>query len=86
MKSAIVSFCLAALALPAFAANCSGLPSVSDLKNLLAKAPTTGGDEGGLFHGRREWAVVVNREGQVCAVAVSTTDPTQVTRKMPTIA
>jgi uncharacterized protein GlcG (DUF336 family) len=60
------------------AATCSNLPGVDQLKSLLAKAPNDGGDEGGLFHGKREWAVVVNREGQVCAVAVSTSDPTQV--------
>lgn len=64
---------------PAFpAASCSSLPGVDDLKKLLAKAPGEGGDEGGLFHGSREWAVVVNREGQVCAVAASMSDPTQV--------
>lgn len=66
---------LAQLAAPAEAASCSELPGVNELKSLLAKAPTTGGDEGGLFHGRREWAVVVDRQGRVCAVAVSTSDP-----------
>lgn len=60
------------------AAKCPGLPSASQLHDLLVKAPNTGGDEGGLFHGKREWAAVVNREGQVCAVAVSTSDPYQV--------
>jgi len=60
------------------AANCANLPGVDQLKSLLGKAPNDGGDEGGLFHGKREWAAVVNREGQVCAVAVSTSDPTQV--------
>ncbi len=60
------------------AGDCSAVPGVDQLKSLLAKAPVNGGDEGGLFHGKREWAVVVNREGQVCAVAVSTADPTQV--------
>jgi uncharacterized protein GlcG (DUF336 family) len=68
----------AVLALPAFAASCSELPGAGDLKNLLRKAPGNGGDEGGLFHGARQWAAVVNRDGQVCAVAVSMTDPTQV--------
>ncbi len=60
------------------AADCSSLPGVDQLKTMLAKVPDSGGDEGGLFHGRREWAAVVNREGQVCAVAASTSDPTQV--------
>lgn len=63
---------------PACAADCSTLPGVDQLKSLLNKAPDNGGDEGGMFHGRREWAVVVNREGQVCAAAASTSDPTQV--------
>ncbi len=58
--------------------NCSNLPGVDQLKALLAKAPVDGGDEGGLFHGKREWAAVVDREGQVCAVSVSTSDATQV--------
>ncbi len=78
-------FCLASLAgavlfsAPVFAAaDCSSLPGVDQLKSLLAKAPNDGGDEGGLFHGKREWVAVVNREGQVCAVAASTSDPTQV--------
>jgi uncharacterized protein GlcG (DUF336 family) len=26
------------------------------------------GEAGGLFHGRAEWAAIVNRKGQVCAV------------------
>ncbi|HJT90203.1 MAG TPA: heme-binding protein [Bryobacteraceae bacterium] len=65
-------------AMPVAAANCSSLPGASQLKSLLAKAPNEGGDEGGLFHGRREWAVTVDRDGQVCAVAASTSDPTQV--------
>src|SRR5581483_910379 len=70
---------IAFAAVPVFAAaDCSSLPGVDQLKSLLTKAPDSGGEEGGLFHGRREWAVVVNREGQVCAVAASTSDPTQV--------
>lgn len=63
---------------PLAAADCSSLPGTDQLKSLLMKAPADGGDEGGLFHGKREWAVDVNREGQVCAVAASTSDPTQV--------
>lgn len=81
MKYAIVLSCaawLGAWALPLSAAGCSDLPGVNELKSLLGKAPTDGGDEGGLFHGRREWAVVVNRQGLVCAVAASMGDPTQV--------
>jgi len=41
-------------------------------------APSHDGDAGGLFHGMRMWAAVVNRNGELCAVATSTKDPTQV--------
>lgn len=77
--ASILALAAGCAAAPAFAAsNCSNLPGVDDLKKLLTKAPGDGGDEGGLFHGTREWAVVVNRQGQVCAVAASMADPTQV--------
>jgi uncharacterized protein GlcG (DUF336 family) len=72
---------LAALSIPCFAdkpANCNGLPSANQLKNLLQQAPSTGGDAGGLFHGTRMWAAVVNRNGEICAYATSTNDPSQV--------
>src|SRR5262245_5794609 len=59
-------------------ANCSALPSAADLKGWLAAAPSSGGDAGGLFHGTRMWAAVVNRTGEVCAYATSTDDPSQV--------
>jgi uncharacterized protein GlcG (DUF336 family) len=58
--------------------DCSGLPSVAQLKAMLASAPSTGGSAGGLFLGQRMWGAVVNRSGEVCAVATSTSDPTQV--------
>jgi uncharacterized protein GlcG (DUF336 family) len=51
---------------------------VAQLKTMLAAAPSAGGSAGGLFLGQRMWAVVVNRSGEVCAAATSTTDPTQV--------
>jgi uncharacterized protein GlcG (DUF336 family) len=38
-------------------------------------APSEGGDAGGLTGGKFEWAAVVNREGELCAVAVATGDP-----------
>lgn len=60
-----------------FAADCPHLPSAGQLHDLLVKAPSTGGEEGGFFHGKREWGVVVNRQGEVCAIAVSTSDATQ---------
>src|SRR5690348_11111096 len=59
------------------AAGCPDVPGVGQLKSLLSKAPSANGDIGGLFHGRREWAVTVNREGELCAVAASMDDPTQ---------
>ncbi len=62
-------------------ANCSGLPSASQLKALLKAAP--GGpnhspDAGGLFHGDRMWGAVVNRDGILCAYATNQDDPSQV--------
>lgn len=62
----------------AWAGDCSGLPSESQLKGFLAAAPGTGGDAGGLFHGNLMWAAVVNRNGELCAYTTSTSDPTQV--------
>jgi len=49
-------------------AGCADLPSSADVARLLRMAPDSGGDAGGLFHGRAEWGAVVNRAGQVCAL------------------
>jgi uncharacterized protein GlcG (DUF336 family) len=57
---------------------CQRLPTSQDLRKLLAAAPAHGGDAGGLFHGTRMWAAVVNRDGELCAYTTSTADPTQV--------
>src|SRR5258705_1888617 len=46
--------------------NCGDLPSSSDLARFLRMAPDSGGDAGGLFHGRAEWGAIVNRAGQMC--------------------
>jgi uncharacterized protein GlcG (DUF336 family) len=54
---------------------CKDLPSADDLRKLLKDAPGQG--EVGGFGGRNEWAAIVNRSGEVCAVVVSTDDPTQ---------
>src|SRR6186713_1671883 len=51
---------------------CRDLPSADDLKQWLTAAPATGGEAGGLFSGRREWAAIVDRSGRICAVAVAT--------------
>ena len=71
-------FLLSGFAADADAANCRGLPSEGELKAFLAAAPAAGGDAGGLFHGTRMWGAVVNRDGELCALATSTVDPTQV--------
>ncbi len=55
-----------------------GLPTAAQLQSLLRAAPDSGGDAGGLFAGRRMWATIVNRAGEVCATVGSTEDPTQV--------
>ena len=62
----------------AAAGRCAGLPDEGALKGFLADAPAAGGDAGGLFHGTRMWAAVVNRDGEFCAAATSTSDPSQV--------
>lgn len=56
--------------------DCGHLPGEEDLKRYLTEAPGKG-EAGGLFSGRFEWAAVVNREGELCAVAVATDDPAQ---------
>jgi uncharacterized protein GlcG (DUF336 family) len=63
--------------------NCQGLPTASQLRTLLNDAaalagPPIGGTVGGLFSGTRMWASVVNRDGEICAYATSTSDPSQV--------
>ena len=55
--------------------NCAGLPTAAQLKAFLQQAPAVVGDAGGLFHGTRMWGAVVNKDGELCAVAVSTADP-----------
>jgi uncharacterized protein GlcG (DUF336 family) len=57
---------------------CAGLPTSADLKTRLKEAPATGGDAGGLFGGARMWGAIVNRDGELCALATSTDDPKQV--------
>jgi uncharacterized protein GlcG (DUF336 family) len=59
-------------------ADCDGLPDERGLRRWLREAPEAGGDAGGLFHGTRMWGAVVNRNGEICAYATSTSNPTQV--------
>lgn len=52
---------------------CDGLPDSDALKRLLTDAPSRA-EAGGLFSGKQMWGAVVNRQGEICAVAVSTQD------------
>jgi uncharacterized protein GlcG (DUF336 family) len=56
-------------------ASCRDLPSADDLRKWLRQAPSEGGDAGGLFSGKMEWASLVNRQGEICATAVATDEP-----------
>jgi len=53
---------------------CRDLPSKAALQKLVRAAPNEG-EAGGLYSGKMEWAAVVDRQGAVCAVAVSTEEP-----------
>jgi uncharacterized protein GlcG (DUF336 family) len=46
--------------------------------DFLQRAPSAGGNAGGLFGGARMWGAVVNRDAELCAFVTSTSDPTQV--------
>jgi uncharacterized protein GlcG (DUF336 family) len=59
-------------------ARCRDLPSPNDLQEYLRRAPAEGGEVGGMFGGKMEWAALVNRDGEVCGVAVATEDPSSV--------
>lgn len=54
---------------------CDALPDADRLRQLLRDAPNQG-EAGGIAGGRYSWAVLVNRAGEVCAIAVSSDDPT----------
>ena len=74
---AVVALSLAAA--PCFGqSSCKTLPNESKLKTVLQQAAGATGPVGGIFNGTRMWAAVVNRDGEVCAYATSTSDPTQV--------
>src|SRR3954469_1257008 len=53
---------------------CRDVPDAAALKKLLQDAPSQNGDAGGLNHGKAMWGAVVDRNGQLCALAVSTED------------
>ncbi len=69
---------LSAIAGSKYQSNCNGLPTEIEIKELLIEAATMPDPAGGLFSGTRMWAAVVNRDGQICAFATSTTDPDDV--------
>jgi uncharacterized protein GlcG (DUF336 family) len=52
---------------------CKAVPDAAALLRLLTAA-TAQGEAGGFANGKNEWAAVVDREGRLCAVAVSTSD------------
>jgi uncharacterized protein GlcG (DUF336 family) len=52
---------------------CSDLPAESQLRTWMQAA--SGETAGGLFEGRKMWAAVVNRDGELCAWTTSTADP-----------
>jgi uncharacterized protein GlcG (DUF336 family) len=52
---------------------CDALPKPDELRRLLVDAAAAG-NAGGLAGGKFEWASVVNRRGETCAVVVSTDD------------
>lgn len=54
---------------------CAGLPTSDHLKAFLRQAPAQGGEAGGLFSGKKMWGAIVNKNGELCAVAASTDDP-----------
>jgi uncharacterized protein GlcG (DUF336 family) len=53
---------------------CKDVPDAAALKKLLQDAPSQNGDAGGLNHGKAMWGAIVNRDGELCALAVSTED------------
>ena len=58
-------------------ANCEGLPNETRLQEALREAAANH-TAGGLFNGRRMWATVVNKDGEICGYITSTNDPAQV--------
>jgi len=53
---------------------CDQLPDAKQLTRLLREVPQQG-EAGGFASGRFQWGAVVNRAGELCAVAVATEDP-----------
>jgi uncharacterized protein GlcG (DUF336 family) len=53
---------------------CEEVPTSQELERYLKVVPGEG-EAGGLASGKAEWAAVVNRAGQLCAVAVAVPEP-----------
>jgi uncharacterized protein GlcG (DUF336 family) len=64
----------AASASPPRSKGCADVPDAAALKTLLQQAPSQNGDAGGLNHGKSMWGAIVNRDGELCALAASTED------------
>ena len=61
-------------ATPPRSAGCKDLPDAATLMKLLQDAPAKNGDAGGLNHGKAMWGALVARNGELCSLAVSTSD------------
>jgi uncharacterized protein GlcG (DUF336 family) len=74
MSKILISLSIAiALGAPSLAqekANCSGLPDAQRLRTVLQSIVSEGASKNGGL-GNQEWAVVVNRDGIVCAIVFS---------------
>jgi uncharacterized protein GlcG (DUF336 family) len=57
-------------------AGCEEVPSSQELERYLKVVPDER-EAGGLANGKAEWAAVVNRQGVLCAIAVSMPDPAE---------
>jgi uncharacterized protein GlcG (DUF336 family) len=64
----------AASATPPRSRGCQDLPDRGALVKFLKDAPSQNGDAGGLNHGKAMWGALVSRDGELCALAVSTDD------------
>jgi uncharacterized protein GlcG (DUF336 family) len=57
-------------------AGCDEVPTSQELERYLKVVPGEG-EVGGLASGKAEWAAVVNRAGELCAVAVAVPEPSE---------
>lgn len=55
---------------PVVPGSCDGLPNADQLRRFTQAAPDSV-EPGGLFNGQQEWAALVNRAGQLCALVVA---------------